>query len=283
MSDNASAAAVPRQRGLLGRLQAFIEAGPTQTAIIVVIVVNAIVIGLETSPAAMERAGDLLRALDAAALTIFVIELAIKLVVYRARFFRDPWNLFDFAIVAVSLAPAGEGTSVLRSLRILRALRLVSMVPRMRIVVQALLQAIPSMGSVLALLALVFYVASVMATKLYGADFEQFFGSIGRSAFSLFQIMTLESWSMGIVRPVMAEHPYAWAFFVPFILIVTFAVLNLFIAIIVNSMHDAAASFAEQQAQAHDAALRALTEELARLRVEVKGLTATGKDGTHSS
>ena len=157
-------------------------------------------------------------------------------------FFRNPWNVFDFTIVAVALVPAGEGISVLRALRILRALRLISMVPQMRLVVQALLSAIPAMGSVIALLALIFYVAAVMATKLFGADFPEWFGTVGASLYTLFQIMTLESWSMGIARPVMEVHPYAWAFFVPFILIITFAVLNLFIAIVVNAMANAAAT-----------------------------------------
>ncbi len=276
MTDDANVEAAPL--GAMSRLQSFIEAGLTRKAIIAVIVVNAIVIGLETSSTAMAAAGSLLRVLDAMALTIFVVEIAIKLVVYRFRFFRDPWNLFDFAIVAVSLAPTGDGISVLRALRILRALRLISVVPRMRVVIQALLQAIPSMGSVLALLCLVFYVAAVMATKLFGADFDAWFGTIGRSAYTLFQIMTLESWSMGIVRPVMALHPYAWAFFVPFILIVTFAVLNLFIAIIVNSMHEAAAEEEQDQAIAHDLALRALVTEVAALRREISSMSAIPRD-----
>ena len=258
--------------GVTGRLKAFIEAGATRQAIVAVIIVNAIVIGLETSPSVMAVAGTLLTLLDTLALAVFVAELAIKLLVYRAGFFRDPWNLFDFAVVGISLAPASHGMSVLRALRILRVLRLVSLVPRMRVVIQALLQAIPGMASVLALLCLVFYVASVMATKLFGAEFDAWFGTVGRSAYSLFQIMTLESWSMGIVRPVMEVYPYAWAFFVPFILIVTFAVLNLFIAIIVNSMHDAAASDAEEQAQAHDAALQALTLEVRELRRDLASL-----------
>ncbi len=270
----ANQAALPRESG---RLRAFIEAKATQRAIIAVIIVNAAVIGLETSPSVMAQVGGLLYLLDSLALAVFVIEIAIKLIVYRAGFFRDPWNLFDFVIVAVSLVPTGAGLSVLRALRILRALRLISLVPSMRVVVQALLQAIPGMSSVMALLCLIFYVAAVMSTKLFGADFDAFFGTVGRSAYSLFQIMTLESWSMGIVRPVMEIHPYAWAFFVPFILIVTFAVLNLFIAIIVNSMHDAAAADAAQQAQEQDAALRSLTAEVARLRQDISLLTAAQK------
>lgn len=262
--------------GVMSWLRRVIEAPFTQRFIMFVIITNAIVLGLETSPSTMAAAGDLIILLDKAALAIFVVEIAVKLVVYRLKFFRDPWNIFDFVIVAISLVPSGQGLSVLRALRILRALRLISVVPRMRLVMEALLSAIPSMGSVCALLLLVFYVASVMATKLFGAEFDEWFGTVGKSAYSLFQIMTLESWSMGIVRPVMEVHPYAWAFFVPFILIVTFAVLNLFIAIIVNSMQDAA-SEDDTTAAAHDAALDKLSGEVASLRKEIAKLTGEGR------
>jgi voltage-gated sodium channel len=167
---------------------------------------------------------------------IFVVELLMKLAVYRLSFFKRAWNIFDFTIVAITLLPAGQGVSVLRALRILRAFRLISSVPSMRKVVEALMRAIPGMVSVLTLLLLVFYVSAVMATKLFGQGFPDWFGNIGASLYSLFQIMTLESWSMGIVRPVMESYPLAWLFFVPFILITTFAVLNLFIAIVVDAM-----------------------------------------------
>jgi voltage-gated sodium channel len=255
-------------------LQRFIEAPATRRFIMAVIVANAAVLGLETAPSIVADWGTALRVLDLTALAIFVVEIALKLIAYRARYFRDPWNIFDFVIVGVSLAPAGQGISVMRALRILRAFRLISAVPRMRLVMEALLTAIPSMGSVCLLLVLVFYVASVMATKLFGSDFDAWFGTVGRSAYSLFQIMTLESWSMGIVRPVMELYPYAWAFFVPFILIVTFAVLNLFIAIIVNSMHEVAREETEEIAAGHDAVLVDLTAEIAELRREVAALNA---------
>ena len=206
------------------------------TFISAVIGVNAIALGLETAPTAMEVAGPLLVAIDRIALAVFVIEIALKLFAYRLGFFRSGWNLFDFAIVGAALIPSSGAFSVLRALRILRALRLLSVVPQMRAVIQALLSAVPGMGAIVAVLSLVFYIASVMATKLFGAQFPDWFGSIGASMYSLFQIMTLESWSMGIVRPVMAIEPWAWAFFVPFIVVTSFAVLNLFIALIVNSM-----------------------------------------------
>ncbi|MEM7497238.1 MAG: ion transporter [Pseudomonadota bacterium] len=207
--------------------------------IIGVIIFNAVVLGLETSDNAMASAGGLLLTLDTLCLAIFVIEIALKLVAQGWRFFTRGWNLFDFVIVGVSLVPAGAGLSVLRALRILRVLRLITVAPRLRRVVEGFVTALPGMGSVFLLMAIIFYIASVMATKLFGESHAEWFGTIGKSAYSLFQIMTLESWSMGIVRPVMEIHTYAWAFFVPFIMITTFAVVNLLVGLIVNSMQDA--------------------------------------------
>ena len=238
----------PDRHALRQRAQRFVESRRTQYAITALILINAAILGAETSPAIMEVTGSLLTTLDRIILTVFCAEVGIKLYVHGRGFFRNGWNLFDAAVISVSLIPASDGTSILRALRIIRVMRLISVVPSMRKVTQALLGAIPGMGVVVSLLLLVFYVASVMATKLFGQAFPAWFGDIGLSAFSLFQIMTLESWSMGIVRPVMEVYPYAWAFFVPFILIVTFAVLNLFIAIIVNAMHDEAQAAANAEA-----------------------------------
>jgi len=217
-------------------LRRIVESTRFKNFITSVIALNAIILGLETSPTVMNAAGTVLHALDQIAVAIFVIELVMKIAVYRLAFFKRAWNIFDFTIVAITLLPAGQGLSVLRALRILRAFRLISTVPSMRKVVEALMRAIPGMVSVLTLLSLVFYVSAVMATKLFGEGFPDWFGNIGASLYSLFQIMTLESWSMGIVRPVMESYPLAWLFFVPFILVTTFAVLNLFIAIVVDAM-----------------------------------------------
>ncbi|WP_371060876.1 ion transporter [Rhodosalinus sp. 5P4] len=207
--------------------------------VIGVIVLNAVVLGLETSDTAMAAAGSWLIAVDRLCLAVFTVEIGLKLVAHGGRFFRSGWNVFDFTIVGIALVPAGEGLSVLRALRILRVLRVISVAPRLRRVVEGFVRAIPGMGSVFLLMALVFYIGSVMATKLFGDAFPQWFGTLGDSAYSLFQIMTLESWSMGIVRPVMDVYPQAWAFFVPFILVTTFAVVNLLVGLIVNSMQDA--------------------------------------------
>ncbi|MHA6345016.1 ion transporter [Roseivivax sp. CAU 1761] len=211
----------------------------TRNFITGVILFNAVVLGLETSEAAMAAAGELIILLDALCLSIFVIEIALKIFARGTSFFRSGWNVFDFAIVAVALVPATQGLSVLRALRILRLLRIISVAPTLRRVVEGFVSALPGMASVFLLMALIFYIAAVMATKLFGDAFPDWFGSIPHSAYSLFQIMTLESWSMGIVRPVMETYPYAWMFFVPFILVTTFAVVNLVVGLIVNSMQDA--------------------------------------------
>ncbi|MCL4673889.1 MAG: ion transporter [Sphingomonadaceae bacterium] len=250
------------------KVREVVESRGFETAIIAVIVINAIVIGLETVPSVMAEYGGLLRAIDRIAIGVFIAEIVLKLYAYRLRFFASGWNVFDLAIVTAALVPASAGASVLRALRILRALRLISVVPKMRQVVAGLLSAIPSMGTVIVLLMLVFYVGAVMATKLYGPSFPEWFGSIPRSLYSLFQIMTLESWSMGIVRPVMEAHPYAWAFFVPFILVTSFVVLNLFIAIIVNAMHEASDEEATSEREEILQELRLLRADVAALRAE---------------
>jgi len=218
--------------------------------IIGVIIFNAILLGLETSPEVMGAAGTIILTLDWICLAIFVIEIALKLVAHGARFFRSGWNVFDFLIVGIALMPATHGLSVLRALRILRVLRVISAAPRLRRVVEGFVTALPGMGSVFLLMGIIFYIGAVMATKLFGASFPEWFGTLGASFYSLFQIMTLESWSMGIVRPVMDVYPYAWLFFVPFIMVTTFAVVNLLVGLIVNSMQDA---HAEESNAATDA------------------------------
>jgi voltage-gated sodium channel len=225
--------------GLRAQLGRFLERPGFRNFILGVILFNALILGLETVEPVMARMGALIEHLDTICLGIFVLEIAAKLFVQRLKFFRDGWNLFDFIIVGIALVPAAQGLSVLRALRILRLLRVISVAPSLRRVVDGLMNALPGMGSVFLLTGLMFYIGAVMATKLFGESFPDWFGSLGRSAYSLFQIMTLESWSMGIVRPVMEVFPYAWAFFVPFILVTTFVVVNLVVGLIVNSMQDA--------------------------------------------
>ncbi|GGA10551.1 ion transporter [Neptunicoccus cionae] len=229
----------PNRRTHRQKLVAWLEQPAVTKFILVIIILNAITLGLATSDRIVAETGGVLALFDDLVIVIFVIEMALKLYAYGWRFFLSAWNIFDLAIVAVSLIPASDSLRVLRGLRVIRAMRVLSAVPQMRDVIKALLDAMPGMGAVVILLSIVFYIFAVMATMLYGETFPQWFGSVGASLYSLFQIMTLESWSMGIVRPVMEAHPYAWAFFVPFIICTAFAVLNLFIGLLVNTMQAA--------------------------------------------
>ncbi|MEW6676437.1 MAG: ion transporter [Pseudomonadota bacterium] len=218
------------------RLALFIDHPLFQRTILALILINAVTLGLETSPDIMARHGPAILLLDGVILAIFVLEIVLRLIVHRLAFFRDPWSVFDFLVVAIALVPATGQFSVLRALRVLRVLRILTIVPSMRRVVGALLGAIPGLVSIGLVLLLIYYVFAVIATNLFAAAFPEWFGNLGRSLYTLFQVMTLESWSMGISRPVMEQFPYAWAFFITFILIATFTMLNLFIAIIVNAM-----------------------------------------------
>ena len=228
----------------------WLETGIVRNSIIGVIIFNSILLGLETSITVMSNFGRIISFLDNLCLTIFIIELLIKLVAYRARFVKSGWNLFDILVVGISLVPDVQSLSVLRALRIFRVLRVVSAAPSLRRVVEGFVSALPGMASVFLLMAIIFYIGSVISTKLFADTFPEWFGSLGLSAYSLFQIMTLESWSMGIVRPVMTEFTYAWLFFIPFIIVTTFAVVNLLVGLIVNSMQD---SHNEEEIQRTDA------------------------------
>jgi voltage-gated sodium channel len=249
-------------------LQKFVESVWFQRVIIGAIILNAVTLGLETAP---ELVGDYmatLRFIDKVFLLLFTAEIILKLYVYRTTFFRNGWNNFDFIIVAVSWLPFIESLSVLRSLRILRVLRLISVVPQFRKVTQAFFDSLAGLATIGTILLLVFYVGAVMSTKLFGQDFPEWFGTVGASFYTLFQIMTLESWSMGIVRPVMEVHPYAWLFFVPFILVTTFATLNLLIGVIVNSMQ----SLHDDSTEKIDSHLKTQDTEQIELRLQIKKL-----------
>jgi voltage-gated sodium channel len=225
-------------------VQQLVEARRFQHAIMAVIIVNAATLGFETSPAMMDSFGGVLTGLDRLALGIFVLELLAKFYAYRLRFFRDPWNCFDFIVVGIALVPATGAFSVLRALRVLRVLRLVSVVPSMRRVVATLLAAIPGVTSIVGLLVLVIYVSAVMSTKLFAEASPDHFGNLGRSLWTLFQVMTGESWP-DVANAVMAQEPMAWIFFLIFILISTFVVLNLFLAVMVNAMENVRAQEAD--------------------------------------
>lgn len=253
------------------KLAAWVESKGVQHFILVAILVNAVVLGLYIDPTLARGADSILHVIDQICLAIFVVEIVIKLIAYRLHFFRSGWNIFDIIVVGIALIPGNGALSVLRTLRVLRVLRVLTVVPSLRRVVAAFIHAIPGLGSVVAVMAIFFYAASVMAVGFFGETFPDWFGSIGKSLYTLFQIMTLESWSMGIVRPVMEAHPTAWAFFVPFIILATFTILNLFIGIIVSTMQELSVlpDPDEPNPEVYDLLTRIETD-LAELRRQVK-------------
>jgi voltage-gated sodium channel len=252
-------------------LCSIIEHPWTERVVMGLIVVNAVTLGLETSQTLMARWGTLLHILDQAILAIFVLELLGRMALLRTAFFRDGWNVFDFIVIGISLAPATEAFTVLRALRVLRLLRLITVVPSLRRVVGGLIGALPGMGSIVLLIGLIYYVCAVMAVNLFGEDFPNLFGTLPASLFTLFTIMTLEGWVDGVVKPIMEKYPYAWLFFIPFIIGTTFTILNLFIGIIVNAMQS---EVAKEAAAEIEAEREIVHEETAPLLAEIKELRA---------
>ncbi|MDR0622501.1 MAG: ion transporter [Deltaproteobacteria bacterium] len=251
--------------------------------IIGVIIFNSIILGVETSPTVVKHVGGLLTFLEVLCVAIFCVELSMKIACERLKFFTSAWNIFDFVIVAIALVPSTGKLSVLRSLRILRLNRLIARLPRLRIIVEAIIRSLPSIGWIAFLLVIFFYIFAVLTTTLFGADYPEWFGSLGASMYTLFQMLTLESWSMGIARPVMSTFPYAYLVFVPFILLSSFIVLNMFIGVIVNTIGEvmneerevgARAEETEGESGARKAALGTQPDHLAAVGTEILNLKA---------
>ena len=252
-----------------------VESRTFQRAIIGVIILNAITLGLETSPDVSAAYGTALHIVDRVILAVFVGELALRLFAHRWRFFTDAWSIFDLLVIAISIVPAAGALSVLRALRILRAMRLISAVPGMKRVVGGLLSALPGMASIVMLLGLVNYVGAVLATELYAGTSREHFGNLGRSLFTLFQVMTGEAWSE-VARSVMEQQPVAWIFFVIYIVATSFTVLNLFIAVAVSAMEAHMPREKRKRDDDQDAALAAVLAELQALRALHENRTAEG-------
>ena len=221
----------------MSTLRNITESSNFQHFIMGIIILNGITMGFEVSSYYRIEYDRFFELFNSTVVAIFTIEIMMRIAVHKKAFFKDPWSLFDFSIVTISLVPAGAGFEIFRVLRVLRLFRLISVVPQMRKIVSALLKVIPGIVSIGALLTLLFYIFAIMSTQLFGEKFPQWFGTLGESFYTLFQIMTLESWSMGIVRPVMEVYPLAWIFFVIFIFLATFIIVNLIIAIVVDAMN----------------------------------------------
>jgi voltage-gated sodium channel len=264
------------------RVARLVSSAPFQRTVIGLILLNAVTLGLETSGSIMEAYGGVLYAVDRVLLWLFTAELALRIYAFRGRFFRDPWGIFDLVVVGIAWMPAGGPLSVLRALRVLRVLRLISVVPSLRNVVEAMLAALPGMGSIVLLMLLIFYVAAVMAVKLFGDAMPEQFGDLGAAFFTLFQLMAMDDFG-NVVRTAMEHSPLAWLYFIPFSVVATFVVLNLFIGVIVESIQtlrenresaDAAAAQAATDAARSEAHLdsQVLLAEIRALRAEVAAL-----------
>ncbi|TFB18860.1 ion transporter [Filobacillus milosensis] len=250
--------------------QFIVEKKAFQNFIILLILANAVLIGMETYPSIYNQYGSILNVLDIIILAIFTIEIGLKLIASEpsSKFFRDGWNVFDFLIVAFSYIFVGSSfVTVLRILRVLRLFRTISVVPSLRKLVNALLMTLPSLGTIMLLLGIVFYIFSVIGTVLYSEVSTEYFGTIQHTALTLFQMITLESWASGVMRPVMEEAPYSWIYFVTFILAGSFVVLNLFVGVIVNNFEKV-----EKMELGQDNGEEELKQEISHLRTEIKEL-----------
>ncbi len=248
------------------KLDNLVMAPKVQYFLILLILANAALMGLETSSYVQEHFSRELVMLDEAILLVFIVEIVCLLLARGLAFFKDPWSVFDFLVISIAIVPATESFSVLRALRVLRVLRLFTKVKSLQKVVKSLLSAVPGLGSVGMVMLLIFYVSAVLATNLFSKDFPETFGNMGLTLYTLFQIMTGDGWSDSVARPVMEVFPYAWIFFIVFILISTFVILNLFIAVIVDASNDEAEAAAKAERRILRTHLEDMRAELADFR-----------------
>ena len=221
------------------RVKVLVESDRFNNIVFIVIVISSIAIGLETYDLD-EQGLSFLNGLDQVFMTVFVLEITLRLYAMRLEFVKDPWCIFDFIVVGVALVPQAGVLAVFRVLRVLRAFRLVSRIPELKLVAESLIYSVRGLTAVAMLLTIVIYVFAVLSTVLFsssGPEGEEYFGTLGRSLYSLFQVMTLESWSNGIVRLLMEREGW-WVglYFVIFIFMTTFTFLNMFVAIFTNTV-----------------------------------------------
>ena len=210
--------------------------------IIAIILVSAVLIGIETSEELLAEYGNLLLWGNRMVLTIFIIEALLKMWALAptvGRYFRDGWNVFDFTIILLALIPStGELAMLARLARLLRVLRLISAIPELRLIVATLMKSIPSMGNIMLLMGVIFYIYGVAGQQLFHAHDPQHWGNLGISLLTLFRIVTLEDWT-DVMYTAMEMHPLAWIYFVSFVIMGTFVIINLFIAVVLNNLEEA--------------------------------------------
>ncbi|MFP4312851.1 MAG: ion transporter [Alphaproteobacteria bacterium] len=259
--------------GLRGKAASIVENKNFIRFITALILINAVTIGMETYDGLMQRYGDLFHLFDYMVVAIFTVEIALKLYAYRLPFFKVGWNVFDFVIVAISLMPHSGGLAILRSLRILRLLRLITLVPQMRNVIGALFHAIPGMASVIGILFVIVYVFAVLGSQFFGQSDNEilsyYFADVSNSMYTMFQLMTLDDWT-DVANETMQFYPWSWLYFIPFIVITSFAVLNLFIGVIVDALNIVKGEDLKEEDEDLRAEIRALGNKIDDLRAEIK-------------
>ena len=222
--------------------QRIVESRYFNPFIIGLIIFNAIVIGAETSASFYERFHVWVGVVNNLILAVFVAEAAIKIIAVwpkPGRYFGDAWNVFDFSIVVLSFIPATGSLAMLaRLLRLLRVLRLISAIPELRLIVSTLIRSLPSMGHVLLLMSIIFYIYAVLGFHLFNEHDPTHWGNLGLSLLTLFRIVTLEDWT-DVMYQAMVLHPMAWLYFVSFVIVGTFVIINLFIAVVLNNLEEA--------------------------------------------
>ncbi|WP_026689369.1 ion transporter [Alteribacter aurantiacus] len=249
------------------KLDTLVEHKYFTAVIITFILINAIVVGLETYPHLYAEYGDTFLTIDRILLYIFTVEIILRLLAARSlgTFFKGGWNWFDLIIVLSGHILAGAYfVTVLRILRVLRVFRAISVIPSLRRLVDALLLTIPALGNILLLMSIIFYIFAVIGTMLFQNVSPEYFGSLQLSLLTLFQVVTLESWASQVMRPIFEELPWSWVYFVSFVLVGTFVVFNLFIGVIVNNVEKAEAADEEE--------IDETKEEVKELRKEVREL-----------
>jgi voltage-gated sodium channel len=210
-----------------------------ENLIILLIILNAAILGLETAPTLVEQYGNWFELAHDLILTVFIIEAILKIAAVAPRFklyFGDGWNLFDFSVILFALMPStGELAVIARLARLLRVLRLISVVPELRLIITTLMRSIPSMGNVILLMSIIFYIYGIAGYHLFHAYDPAHWGSLGLSLLTLFRVVTLEDWT-DVMYTAMETYDWAWLYFVSFVVVGTFVIINLFIAIVINNL-----------------------------------------------
>lgn len=271
-------------------LKKLVDSKAFQGIILFVILFNCVLMGIETIKGLSENTLFVLAVINDICLWIFIAEIIIKFLAYGPSYFKDPWNWFDMFVVGISLFSGLSFMSAFRAMRVLRVLKslkalkgtkLIGSVRHLQVIIVAIVRSIPSIMWTGILLILIYYIFALIGVNLFGDAFPDWFGNIGKAMYTLFQVMTLESWSMGISRPVMEVYSFAWAYFVPFVLLSSFIVMNVVVGIVVNAISEVTADNAKEEAKENPVSNQELVSEIHSLKEQLdrleKQLAKSGK------